>query len=87
MRRRRKKISRCSTSLSTGSNSLAGDPDASAVTTRQAAVPAGGAARLRMGSKSFTCYSFLEHFVDVSVLQIADELLNEADAAVKGSGR
>ena len=81
-RRRRKKNSRCSTSPSTGSNSLAGDPDASAVTTRQAAVHAGGAARLRMASKSFTRHPFLEHFVDVPVLQMTDQV----DAAVKGSG-
>ena len=81
-RRRRKKSSRCSTSLSTGSNSLAGDPDASAVTTWQAAVHAGGAARLLMASKSFTRHPFLVHFVDVPVLQIMDEV----DAAVKGSG-
>ena len=33
-------------------------PDASAVTTWQAAVPAGGAARLRMASKSFTRHPF-----------------------------
>ena len=77
---------RYSTSPSTGSNSLAGDPDASAVTTWHAAVQAGGAARLRMACKSFTRHSFLEHFVDVPVLQITDELLNEVDAAVKGSG-
>ena len=77
-RRRRKKSSRCSTSLSTGSNSLAGDPGASAVPTWQAAAHAGGAARLRMASKSFTRHPFLEHFVDVPVLQV--------DAAVKGSG-
>ena len=70
----------------TGSNSLAVDPDASAVTTRQAAVQAGGGARLRMASRSFTRLSFLEHFVDVPVPQITDELLNEADAAVRGSG-
>ena len=63
-------------------NTLAGDPDASAVTTWQAAVHAGGAARLRMASKSFTRHPFLEHFVDVPVLQITDEV----DAAVKGSG-
>ena len=81
-RRRRKKSLRCSTSPSTGSNSLAGDPGASAVTTWQAAVDAGGAARLRMASKSFTRHPFLEHFVDVPVLQITDEV----DAAVKGSG-
>ena len=56
-------------------------PDASAVTTWQAAVHA-GAARLRMASKSFTRHPFLEHFVDVPVLQITDEV----DAAVKGSG-
>ena len=74
---------RCSTSLSTGSNSLAGDPDASAETTWQAAVHAGGAARLLMASKSFTRRPFLEHFVDVPLLQITDEV----DAAVKGSGR
>ena len=80
--RRRKKNSRCSTSPSTGSNSLAGDPDASAVTTWQAAVHAGGAARLRMASKSFTRHPFLEHFVDVPVLQITDEV----DPTVKGSG-
>ena len=81
-RRRRKKSSRCSTSLSTGSKTLAGDPDASAVTTWQAALHAGGAARLLMASKSFTRRPFLEHFVDVPVLQITDEV----DAAVKGSG-
>ena len=73
---------RCSTSLSTGSNSLAGDPDASAVTAWQAAVHAGGAARLLMASKSFTRHPFLVHFVDVPVLQIMDEVV----AAVKGSG-
>ena len=84
--RRRKKSLRCSNSPSTGSNSLAGDPDASAVITWQAVVLAGGAARLRMASKSFTRHPFLEHFVDVPVLQITDELLNEADAAVKESG-
>ena len=38
---------RSSTSPLTGSNSLAGDPDASAVNTWQATVQAGGAARLR----------------------------------------
>ena len=81
-RRRRKKSSRCSTSPSTGSNSLAGDPDASAVTKWHAAVHAGGAARVRMASKSFTRHPFLEHFVDVPVLQITDEV----DAAVIGSG-
>ena len=81
-RRRRKKSSRCSKSPMTGSNSLAGDPDASAVTTWQAAVHAGGAARLRMASKSFTRHPFLEHFVDLPVLQITDEV----DSAVKGSG-
>ena len=43
---------------------------------------AGGAARLLMASKSFTRHPFLEHFVDVPVLQIMDEV----DAAVKGSG-
>ena len=86
VRRKKKKSSRCSTSPSTGSNSLAGDPDACVMTTWQAAVPAGGAARLRMASKSFTRHPFLEHFVDVPVLQITDELLTEADAAVKGSG-
>ena len=43
---------------------------------------AGGAARLRMASKSFTRHPFLEHFVDVPVLQITDEV----DAAVMGSG-
>ena len=43
---------------------------------------AGGAARLRMASKSFTRRPFLEHFVDVPVLQVTDEV----DAAVKGSG-
>ena len=37
-------------------------------------------------SKSFTRHPFLEHFVDVPVPQITDELLDEADAAVKGSG-
>ena len=63
-RRRRKKNSRCSTSPSPGSNSLAGDRDASAVTTWQAAVHAGGAARLRMASTSFTRHTFLEHFVN-----------------------
>ena len=81
-RRRRKKYSRCSTSPSTGSNSLAGVPDASAVTTW----PAAAAARSRMASKSFTRLPFLKHFVDVPVLQITDEPLNEADAAVRGSG-
>ena len=78
----RKKSWRCSTSPSTGSNSLAGVPDASAVTSWQAAVQAGGAARSRMASKSFTRLPFLEQIVDVPVLQITDELLNEA---VRGS--
>ena len=80
-RRRRKKSSRCSMSLSTGSNSLAGDPGA-AVTTWQAAAHAVGAARLRMASKRFTRHPFLEHFVDVPVLQITDEV----HAVVMGSG-
>ena len=73
-------------SPSTGSNALAGVPDASAVTTWQAAVLAGGAARSRMASKSFTRLPFLERIEDVPVLQITDELLHEADAAVRGSG-
>ena len=77
---------KCSTSPSTGSNSLAGVPDASAVTTWKAAVQAGGAARSRMASKSFTRLPFVEQIVDMPVLQITDELLNEADAAVRGSG-
>ena len=47
---------------------------------------AGGAARLRMASRSFTRLPFLEHFVDVPVPQITDGLLKEADAAVRGSG-
>ena len=70
----------------TGSNSLAGVPDACAVTAWQAAVQAGGAARSRMASKSFTRLRILEHFVDVPVPQITDELLNEVDVAVRGSG-
>ena len=52
------------------------------VTTWQTAVHAGGAARLRMASKRFTRHPFLEHFVDLPVLQVMDEV----DAAVKGSG-
>ena len=37
---------------------------------------------MRMACKSFTRHPFLEHFVDVPVLQNTDEV----DAAVKGSG-
>ena len=83
--RRIRKSWRCSTGPSTGSNSLAGVSDASAVTTWQAPVQAGGAARSRIASKSFTRLPFLERIVDVPVLQITDELLNEADTAVRGS--
>ena len=39
-----------------------------------------------MACKSFPRHPFLEHFVDVQVLQVTDELRIEADAAVKGSG-
>ena len=47
---------------------------------------AGGAAHSRMASKSFTRLPFLEQIVDLPVLQITDELLKEADAAVRVSG-
>ena len=56
-RRRRKKSLRCSTSLSTGSNSLAGDPDASAVTTWQAAVHAGWGCTFAHGEQELHPYT------------------------------
>ena len=79
MTRRRKKSSRCSTSASSGSNSLAGDPDASAVTTWQAVVPAGGAARLRMSSNPSS--------VDVPVLQITESTKGSGEEAGRGKAK
>ena len=56
---RKKKSWRCLTSPSTGSNSLAGVPDASAVTTWQAAVQTGGAARSTHGEQELHPSSLL----------------------------
>ena len=81
-REMRKKSWRCLTSPPTGSNSPAGVPNASAVTAWQA-----GGCTFAHGEQELHPSSIPERIVDVPVLQITDELLNEADAAVRCQGR